>query len=769
MRVLDTFDPAFTTLDVHTSNGLVGSLPPRDGDAILIRQVVSGVARHARVMRVFLNALFHTNAARAHRGDFRAYEVLTYCALFRLDEMGMGGFSSFLSALPAHRAAILVRFLLDAQALADYVITGWCSFLDRTYVEMELLERIERFRAPLTAWLAKADMASAPGGDAALAAAKAATAHSKRALTVPRAPALTRPRPRVPPEPLRIPTGFTARPIPSSLDANSLADIEAAHAAASRAVREATAARYGPDGPVGPALVATRSNMDRLRAQVAAAREAESAPIPELRARPAPVLNAKGADVRLTHASILREDAMFKAQQAAECALLKNYEATLHDASGYDAWRASELAKDAAAREAATGERRAEVFSAAAAAAAAAASVRRHKDGIAARLRKAGGAAEAHVKAEKEGGIALKAELVAQVRKYTSEVPAAALARAEAERVTAAGVRRGEAAATSAALSVVRAHDAAEKKEAILKLRAAEKVPKSFDPTLAFDRTVVGGSADPDAGIYLEAMSLAELRERLTLVRLKDAEQTAARHFSILSSKHEEGEILRAMADGVATRRVRAAAAAAERRGDKRAAALAAETADDRRKEERLLAMAATLAASDERSTASRSNEATAAARGATLCAKLSDSVNPVRADRARAQSRTAAAAQQAVLNKATAVEAVKTADANAAATYKDALRAAATAAAKKARLELDATTVEGEVFRAAEAARRKDIFFAETGRSRALQEALAATHPYAAAQSQTLRDTVRFAKGADPVADMHFLTATKRLERRDT
>lgn len=762
VHLLDTFDPSRATPDVHLS----ASLPPEGSDSTTIRQIVTGVTRQQKLLRVFLNALYHLAASSAARSDFRSYEVLAYLTFFRLDELGVAGLGAYLESLPPHRSAVLLRLVLNRDALEQWVIPGWNRFLDRAFVEKDLLARVERHRAALCEWLASAEAAAA--GPAVHA---EATQALRRAPTVPRAPKLTVPRPRVPPEPLRIATGFTAKRVPSTLERTNLAEIERARAEERATVRAATLAAYGPAGPTAPKLIATRSNIDKLRAEVAAAREAEIGEPP--RARAPPPLPDTGADVRMTVAALLREDAVFKSKQAAEAAALEDYEATLRDTSDYDAWRKRELERDAAAERAAVEARRVEALAAKVAAAAAVKAMRRSNDAVGIRARAAAAIVEEHVSVERAGEVAARAAVAAQVRAVEYVRPAEEAARIVAEKKVEAERVRLAREADEAALAAARVAESQERATLVLQLRAAEKVPRPYDPALQFDRTAIGAPAkDPDAGIYFEAMSLVELRERLALRRAREAEETDARRRSILTEKREIADRLRATAEAVAARRVRAAVHARSLRGDARAEALANEAAADAAHDAAVLRAADALAAADAMAADARAVEAarakTAAETVARIAARFSD-VEPLRlADRVVAQSRSAASQQEAVSRAAALAVAVRAKDSASKCVVESRAREAAAAEAKRAALALSTARAEEEAFRVTDAATRKSAFFRAADRERELSDALASTNVYASAQSKRARDLAREMRHAPTLDAERTLTASRRLERRE-
>jgi hypothetical protein len=96
-----------------------------------------------------------------------------------------------------------------------------------------------------------------------------------------------------------------------------------------------------------PALHETKNTVLALRARIEDERMAPCRV--RFHAKPAPKFTAD-AQVKLTAASILREDALYKKKQAKEAAVLKKYESELRDTSKFYMWQEEERRKEEAAK-----------------------------------------------------------------------------------------------------------------------------------------------------------------------------------------------------------------------------------------------------------------------------------------------------------------------------------------------------------------------------------------------------------------------------------
>ncbi len=147
-----------------------------------------------------------------------------------------------------------------------------------------------------------------------------------------------------------------------------------------------TKAKYTPDQLFR--LHETKPTVERVRAEVEAARQAELK-FEGVKAKPVPRYPKEGAEVKLTIASVLREDALFRKKQeqeaalihvrraracdvlqspcviAAPCRVSQAYESELRDAATFSKWQSEMKSRDEQARREAVESKRAEMAAAA--------------------------------------------------------------------------------------------------------------------------------------------------------------------------------------------------------------------------------------------------------------------------------------------------------------------------------------------------------------------------------------------------------------------
>lgn len=241
------------------------------------------------VAQIFVNALYHKHGTTLTRADHTLYEVLAYIVMFRLDELSMRKLRALIADQDPARMQIVLSFLFDLDGLRSWCLEEWRKVLDRTFIEKDIFGRLERHMPEMQAFLhenrerafgaAGAGGAAAGGGAAGLkdgpedSPPPGKARKSSKPPTVPVPPKITKPRPRVIPEPIRIEQKVEAHPVPPTLDAVTLAKLEEERRARTARVKAETTAKYAD--AKAPALHETRNTVDAVRAEIEAVRASE--------------------------------------------------------------------------------------------------------------------------------------------------------------------------------------------------------------------------------------------------------------------------------------------------------------------------------------------------------------------------------------------------------------------------------------------------------------------------------------------------------------
>lgn len=500
--------------------------------------------------------------------------ILSYLLLFRLDEMGWSRVRPLLESQPLNRVHTLLGFLLDKESTSKWLVEDWSSILDRSFVLDQMLGGLARAQPQLGKWLksthsrafgneggAQAGPAAnldAKGAGDAVETASVSPKHAAKPPTVPQSPRITKPRPRILPEPIRMEQGVKARPIPSWLNNVTMADLEAQ--AEARRAKAAEAAASATQRAAAPKLHATRETIDKVRAEVQAERDAELQ-FGGQRARPVPALPATGADVRLNAAAILREEFLLRQRQEKEAAVVRRFEAELRDEAEFAQWRARMQVLDEQAKAAAVARRKEEMAQSAAQAQSAVAKDLEGKRRVAERMREASALTAELVARSRGEARAVHAGAAAQVREARRTLPKEAAERAERARQAAAEAVRAESKAAEAELERRAEAEVREAADRIRRLRAEVEV-KPPRAQVLFDPTTTAGHG------FLGEVSMLEAKERLAMEQARQEEETERRRREIMTARREEQIALEQKMRSI--RRVRASAAAVARSASER-------------------------------------------------------------------------------------------------------------------------------------------------------------------------------------------------------
>ena len=591
-----TYNPVKTTVDTHTADYIAEKKIGDADDQRFIEQVMYGCMRYKKMLKVFLSSLYFKHGGETQRADYTLYMVLSYIALLRLHELGFSSFRALLLTQENFKMSVLLKFLFSEENLTQWLRPEWLKLYDPAFVDEQLIGKALVFVGQ-----AQQLKAVLEGNAAKAAAAKEAAAEAARALsegrggtgvhTTPEPFNLTQPKIRlVPPPEDVIETTFKANKVPAStyLDPKELVDrIEIDKAKDVNRLK--MKAKYS-DPRVQPfklRVLERPSNLDKVRAEVEAVREAEcDFEGANLERREVPKQVAGQGAVKLNAAAILREDNLYRKKQEKEAKLLGAYESELRDTSEFDAWQLKMRALDEEQRLAEVERRRMETLLADEEARESKARRLRENKALAVSAKAEASANELKRQQEIEHRRVHQRSLVMDVQSQR-ERPAIAAEevlkhnRARAQELREQTERLEQQAAEE------RKVEEARRADLIKQIRALELVPRqritALDPTYT-----------PKIGL-LEEMSLAELRERLRMDEEARQEEEEEKRAQIITAKQEREADLAKRVERLTAMREMSAQQAADRRRKTKEAERQAEAEKRERVADAQLKLHATL------------------------------------------------------------------------------------------------------------------------------------------------------------------------------
>jgi len=536
IQVIESYDPRKTTIDAHFNDCPVAQDKKLDGIAKkFLHQVFYGCIRYQKFLKYFVTSLLYKDTSVSN-SDKTLYMVLAYLLFFRGDELGVAEMREFLfcdaGTPPAMHA--LLSYVFSERDLNKWVKIEWCKVYDMKYIEDEVIGKMQRWKRDPEMRKVIDDMSIKATGflssleDQAKDKDREALMSKPKKVTAIEPFNLTKPKPRLIPVPDEIPRQIKAEPVPKMINATNLDAIAKERKEKLAAAKEEVNSKYGPEHEfeLETAKRVAIDEHEELRKEVEALR------FQECTFKPAPAKDyhppQQIAEVRQNQASILREDALVSKKQKKEYDILKDYESELRDASEFYEWQTEMRAKDQFEEEFRTHKRKVEMEMARENA------IEAHERNIEFNHIRA-----THQKGEMERLLAAQeAELhdkLLQNQKLVQDViddrhrpRDAEEAVLEDNKKRAEELRKEK----EKEMEIKKREDAKEmerRKEIIREIRALERVTamrvKTFDP-----------AEDPRGG-YMEEMSLAELRERVKILKAQQERDIEAKREVNLEKK----------------------------------------------------------------------------------------------------------------------------------------------------------------------------------------------------------------------------------------
>eukprot|EP00965_Chrysotila_dentata_P103868 3430084-Pleurochrysis_carterae.AAC.1 len=284
VEMVKTFAPSKTTVDAHVADFVAQLRNADDTDARFLGQVMYGVTRYKKLLKVFISSLYFKHAGETQRSDQTLYTILGYLVLLRLEEMGFTAFKQLALSQENIKMVVFLKFAFSKENLTEWLRPEWIKLYDPNFIDTQIISKVLVFEQQVAKL--QEMLTGRMEGEAAR---KEAAAEAARALaegrggagqhTTPEPFALTQPKPRLMPLPEEvIENGFKAKPVPSSMYKSTSELKEKVELDQKKdANRMLTKQKYA-DPKVQPfnlRVASRRSNLQRIKDEVEAARQAE--------------------------------------------------------------------------------------------------------------------------------------------------------------------------------------------------------------------------------------------------------------------------------------------------------------------------------------------------------------------------------------------------------------------------------------------------------------------------------------------------------------
>eukprot|EP00756_Hemistasia_phaeocysticola_P042002 Hpha_TRINITY_DN16946_c0_g1::TRINITY_DN16946_c0_g1_i1::g.54458::m.54458 len=371
--VFTSFNANTHTLDSHVAEYLGTRSWMGENERAFIEQVSYGCQRYKPLLT---SAVGRYLAVKRRMNDcFVAFVVLTYIAMFRIDELGMPAFRALVTGCASHsKISEYLLFIFAEGSAESYFADEWRRTFDDTYVEETLLGHINRYRGRMLALAAEFDVLASGQEQRLKEQAEGKIKVTAKPSTRPAPFPLSQSRPRVAPEPEpEPPAQRPRRPIDTSTTATKEA-LTAFRAGKQLTtldpdVREENRRKEASKSFQPPALHSLNERPSKFSEVVRKVEEEEFAKTrPEFESRPdVETVRRKLAKLpseapKVTAAALLREDAVWRKREEEAQAVLRKKETELRDDSEFREWQAKKLAEDDEQARAVVAQRKVEMM-----------------------------------------------------------------------------------------------------------------------------------------------------------------------------------------------------------------------------------------------------------------------------------------------------------------------------------------------------------------------------------------------------------------------
>lgn len=447
-----------------------------------------------------------------------------YLALYRLDELGITHFRKFVVSHETNKMHRFLSFLFNEESITTWMKNEWCKHYEHTYVQTNLV-------SPLLRWLPELDDLVAELDN------KLANKQKPRRpkpATEPKPFNLTKPRPRSVPMPEKIPKLKKLRPVPqTTYRAPVEEDVMSKIREENRRRAEEELIRSSARQP--SCASAEKSDKAKRRMRQIVDEENSKLQFNKVKAQEMPSTINGNIPIKLNAATIMREGVLFRKKEEEELQRLSEYEKGGRDASEFMKWQETTRKKDLEKKWAEIEKRRLEgKLSYEEAILARQSLIRDNQQRVMEMKEETRDMMQKHFERKSREGEEMR-KLVEQTMMDHENTKEARRKLQEYKQRLVQEVSKESQELMRKALEEAE-EEMRQRVALIAKIRAIESVP-----VIRFKHVDLTESSG--AGL-LNEMSVAELRERLALLKIAEKEEEEEKRDSILKSKVEKDQFL---------------------------------------------------------------------------------------------------------------------------------------------------------------------------------------------------------------------------------
>lgn len=335
VEILDSFNPRIHGVLEHLNTCLATKTDLGESDESFLTEVFSGCVQYTNILKVVVDAFYADIGKTSLHVDKNVYTVLVYLALYRLDELGIAHFRKFVMSHEANKMHKFLSFVFNESNITTWMKDEWCKHYEHSYVQTHLI-------SPLLRWLPELNGLITDLRDKL---ANKQKPRKSKAATEPKPFNLTKPRPRSVPMPEKIPKLKKSRQVPqTTYHAPVEEDVMAKIREENRKRAEEEFLRSSARQPA--CASAEKSDKTKRRMRQITEEENSKLQFNKPKAQEAPSTTGGNIPIKLNAATIMREGVLFHKKEKEELKRLSEYEKGGRDATEFLRWQESARKKD---------------------------------------------------------------------------------------------------------------------------------------------------------------------------------------------------------------------------------------------------------------------------------------------------------------------------------------------------------------------------------------------------------------------------------------
>ncbi|XP_078487939.1 uncharacterized protein LOC100183762 [Ciona intestinalis] len=156
IKGLNSFHSESQSVEEHIKEFLKCQKGLDSDDHLFIVEVFSGCVQYHKLLQVVVDGFFCTDGLTSLKSDTSLYQILCYFLMFRLDEIRPTNFNKFLATQQTNKMHRFLNFFLKDENLFAWIYDEWCKLYESSFID-EIIKRIVRWKPELDNILIKLD------------------------------------------------------------------------------------------------------------------------------------------------------------------------------------------------------------------------------------------------------------------------------------------------------------------------------------------------------------------------------------------------------------------------------------------------------------------------------------------------------------------------------------------------------------------------------------------------------------------------------------